>query len=78
MSLRKATVNKFSNEIACTIDANFTAYTRELIVAACTEFVQLLSSKGNEIFVTDKNKLITTEHFLRALVTLPMERLNIK
>lgn len=74
MSLPKATVNKFANEIASTMDVRLTADTRELIVACCTEFVQLLSSEANEICEKDKKKTITPEHVLRALDTLGMER----
>lgn len=76
VALPKATVNKFSNDIAASLDVRLTAETRELIVACCTEFVQLLSSEANDICERDRKKTITPEHVLRALTALGMERFS--
>eukprot|EP00177_Eucheuma_denticulatum_P008651 GFKZ01015741.1.p1 GENE.GFKZ01015741.1~~GFKZ01015741.1.p1 ORF type:complete len:140 (-),score=24.35 GFKZ01015741.1:188-607(-) len=76
VALPKATVNKFANEVATSLDVRLTAETRELIVACCTEFVQLLSSEANEICERDRKKTITPEHVLRALTALGMERFS--
>lgn len=70
----KATVNKFANEIASSLDVRLTAETRELIAQCCSEFVQLLSSEANEICESDSKKTITPEHVLRALTQLGLER----
>lgn len=74
VSLPKATVNKFANEVASSLDIRLTAETRELIASCCSEFVQLLSSEANEICENDKKKTITPEHVLRALTRLGLER----
>lgn len=74
VSLPKATVNKFANEIASSLDVRLTADTRELIAQCCSEFVQLLSSEANEICEGDSKKTITPEHVLRALKQLGLQR----
>jgi down-regulator of transcription 1 len=72
--LPKATVNKFANDVAATLDVRLTMDTRELIADCCSEFVQLLSSEANEICEKDAKKTITPEHVLRALRQLGFER----
>lgn len=74
IALPKATVNKFANEIASNLDVRLTADTRDLVVACCTEFVQLLSSEANDICEKEGRKTITPEHILRALRALGMHR----
>lgn len=74
VALPKATVNKFANEIAQSLDVRLTADTRDLIANCCTEFVQLLSSEANEICEKDSKKTITPEHVLRALAQLGLDR----
>lgn len=74
IALPKATVNKFANEIASSLEVRLTADTRDLVVSCCTEFVQLLSSEANEICEKEGRKTITPEHVLRALRALGMER----
>lgn len=74
MALPKATVNKFANDIAHSLDVRLTADTRDLIATCCTEFVQLLSSEANDICEKDKKKTITPEHVLRALNQLGLDR----
>lgn len=76
VALPKATVNKFANEIAASLEVRLTADTRELIAECCTEFVQLLSSEANEICEKDKKKTITPEHVLRALQQLGLDRFH--
>ena len=72
--LPKATVNKFANEIAHSLDVRLTSETRELIAECCTEFVQLLSTEANDICEQDKKKTITPEHVLRALQQLGLNK----
>lgn len=72
--LPKATVNKFANELAASLDVRLTMDTRELVAECCSEFVQLLSSEANEICERDAKKTITPEHVLRALQQLGFER----
>lgn len=72
--LPKATVNKFANELASSLDVRLTMDTRELVAECCSEFVQLLSSEANEICERDSKKTITPEHVLRALQELGFER----
>lgn len=74
VALPKATVNKFANDVASTLDVRLTMDTRELIADCCSEFVQLLSSEANEICEKDAKKTITPEHVLRALQQLGFER----
>jgi down-regulator of transcription 1 len=74
VSLPKATVNKFANEVAAGLDVRLTMDTRELVAECCCEFVQLLSSEANEICEKDSKKTITPEHILRALKQLGFER----
>lgn len=74
VALPKATVNKFANEIASSLDVRLTADTRELIADCCSEFVQLLSSEANDICEKDNKKTITPEHVLRALEQLGLGR----
>lgn len=76
MALPKATVNKFANDIAHSLDVRLTADTRDLIATCCSEFVQLLSSEANDICEKDKKKTITPEHVLRALNQLGLHRFN--
>mmetsp|Transcript_43847 Transcript_43847/g.107645 ORF Transcript_43847/g.107645 Transcript_43847/m.107645 type:complete len:90 (+) Transcript_43847:200-469(+) len=70
VALPKATVYKFANEMAASMDVRLAAETRELLVECCTEFVQMLSSEANEICEKDKKKTIAPEHILRALNNL--------
>lgn len=74
MALPKATVNKFANDLAHSLEVRLTSDTRDLIAACCSEFVQLLSSEANEICEKDSKKTITPEHVLRALDQLGLER----
>lgn len=74
VALPKATVNKFANDVASTLDVRLTMDTRELIADCCSEFVQLLSSEANDICERDQKKTITPEHLLRALQQLGFER----
>lgn len=74
VALPKATVNKFANDVASTLDVRLTMDTRELIADCCSEFVQLLSSEANDICEKDQKKTITPEHLLRALQQLGFER----
>lgn len=74
IALPKATVNKFANEVASSLDVRLTADTRDLIAECCTEFVQLLSSEANDICEKDNKKTITPEHVLRALDQLGLDR----
>lgn len=74
VALPKATVNKFANDIAHSLDVRLTSETRDLIATCCTEFVQLLSSEANEICEKGKKKTITPEHVLRALEQLGLTR----
>ncbi|KAI0562031.1 Histone-like transcription factor (CBF/NF-Y) [Gracilaria domingensis] len=74
IALPKATVNKFANDVAASLDVRLTADTRELIAECCTEFVQLLSSEANEICEKDNKKTITPEHVLRALEQLGLQK----
>lgn len=76
IALPKATVNKFANEIASSLEVRLTADTRELIASCCSEFVQLLSSEANEICEKDNKKTITPEHVIRALLALGLERFH--
>lgn len=72
--LPKATVNKFANDLAASLDVRLTMDTRELVAECCSEFVQLLSSEANDICEKDAKKTITPEHVLRALKQLGFER----
>ena len=74
VSLPKATVNKFANEVAASLDVRLTADTRDLIAKCCSEFVECLSLEANEICEKDSKKTITPEHVLRALKNLGLER----
>ncbi|CAN8070040.1 unnamed protein product [Agarophyton chilense] len=74
IALPKATVNKFANDVAASLDVRLAAETRELIAECCTEFVQLLSSEANEICEKDHKKTITPEHVLRALEQLGLHK----
>lgn len=74
MALPKATVNKFANDLAHSLEVRLTSDTRDLIATCCSEFVQLLSSEANEICEKDSKKTITPEHVLRALDQLGLER----
>ena len=76
VALPKATVNKFANDVASSLDVRLTADTRDLIAECCTEFVQLLSSEANEICEKDNKKTITPEHVLRALQQLGLDRFH--
>jgi len=71
--LPKATVNKFINELASTLDVRLALESRELLVQVCTEFVQLLSSEANDVCERDQKKTITGEHVLRALTELGLD-----
>ncbi|KAA8495349.1 Negative cofactor 2 complex subunit beta [Porphyridium purpureum] len=73
VALPKATVNKFSNDIAAAVDMRLSAEVRELLAQCCTEFVQMISSQANEICEKDSRKTITPEHILRALRELGLE-----
>lgn len=72
--LPKATVNKFANDLAASLDVRLTMDTRDLVAQCCSEFVQLLSSEANDICEKDAKKTITPEHVLRALKHLGFER----
>jgi down-regulator of transcription 1 len=74
VALPKATVNKFANELASSLEVKLAMDTRELVAECCSEFVQLLSSEANEICEKDAKKTITPEHVLRALKQLGFER----
>lgn len=74
VALPKATVNKFANDVAASMEVRLTMDTRELIADCCSEFVQLLSSEANDICEKDSKKTITPEHVLRALKGLGFER----
>mmetsp|Transcript_43848 Transcript_43848/g.107647 ORF Transcript_43848/g.107647 Transcript_43848/m.107647 type:complete len:155 (+) Transcript_43848:200-664(+) len=74
VALPKATVYKFANEMAASMDVRLAAETRELLVECCTEFVQMLSSEANEICEKDKKKTIAPEHILRALNNLGLSK----
>jgi down-regulator of transcription 1 len=74
VALPKATVNKFANELAASLEVKLAMDTRELVAECCSEFVQLLSSEANEICEKDAKKTITPEHVLRALKQLGFER----
>ncbi|PXF47214.1 Protein Dr1 [Gracilariopsis chorda] len=74
IALPKATVNKFANDVAASLQVRLTADTRELVAECCTEFVQLLSSEANEICEKDNKKTITPDHVLRALHQLGLDQ----
>lgn len=74
VSLPKATVNKFANELASALEVRLAMDTRELVAECCSEFVQLLSSEANEVCEKDSKKTITPEHVLRALKQLGFEQ----
>lgn len=74
VALPKATVNKFANDVASSMEVRLTMDTRDLIAECCSEFVQLLSSEANDICEADSKKTITPEHVLRALKGLGFER----
>lgn len=76
IALPKATVNKFANDVAQSLNIRLTSETRELIASCCTEFVQLLSSEANDICEKDDKKTITPEHVLRALRQLGLHRFH--
>uniref|UniRef100_A0A7S3EC30 Transcription factor CBF/NF-Y/archaeal histone domain-containing protein n=1 Tax=Rhodosorus marinus TaxID=101924 RepID=A0A7S3EC30_9RHOD len=70
VALPKATVNKFANDLAASLDLRLTMEARELLAECCTEFVQLLSSGANEVCEKESKKTITPEHVLKALMEL--------
>lgn len=74
MVLPKATVNKFTSDVAASLSMRLTVESRELIAECCTEFVQLLSTEANDICEEDKRKTITPEHVLRAIEQLGLNK----
>eukprot|EP00187_Rhodella_violacea_P002768 CAMPEP_0174896954 /NCGR_PEP_ID=MMETSP0167-20121228/11012_1 /TAXON_ID=38298 /ORGANISM="Rhodella maculata, Strain CCMP736" /LENGTH=158 /DNA_ID=CAMNT_0016136649 /DNA_START=119 /DNA_END=595 /DNA_ORIENTATION=- len=76
VELPRATVKKFSTDVATASDARLTVESRELLFNCCTEFVALLSSESNEVCEREKKKTIMPEHVLAALKELGLDRFH--
>eukprot|EP00188_Purpureofilum_apyrenoidigerum_P000565 Plantae.Rhodophyta-Purpureofilum_apyrenoidigerum.ctg12515.p1 GENE.Plantae.Rhodophyta-Purpureofilum_apyrenoidigerum.ctg12515~~Plantae.Rhodophyta-Purpureofilum_apyrenoidigerum.ctg12515.p1 ORF type:complete len:176 (+),score=52.48 Plantae.Rhodophyta-Purpureofilum_apyrenoidigerum.ctg12515:36-530(+) len=74
VALPKATVYKFANEFAASMEFRLTMEARELLAECCTEFVQLLSSEANEVCEKESKKTITPEHVLKAMKELGLSQ----